>query len=258
MADNRCFGRLVDDSKTGRFGDGHKFHLELRCTRKTIHGTKLCGICHEKTRDFNTRTSSGKKIQHPQVLHGLIDEPIPFESHIFEGPWYQKRLKDWGEPCAEEMARGKKAQLEANGGAAPAAAPAPTAAPAAAPKKRGPKKAVVDTPVPDALPAVAPKKKREPKSANVIVVPQPQIEQQQQPRKIEAVAKESLESSIEEKNVLFIKVRRFHHNGKKYFLDSKKNKVYTIGNEKSKGAYYGRWNPESETIDTTFPDSDAE
>lgn len=254
MADNRCFGRLVDDTKTGRFADGHKFHLELRCSRKTIPGTKLCGICHEKTRDFDTRTSSGKKIGHPQVLHGCIDEPIPFESHIFEGPWYQKRLKDWGEPCAEEMAKGKKAQLNI-GVEAPAAAPAPVPAPEPAPKKRGPKKAVetVAAPVPEptATVAPAPKKKREPKAPVAPPEPIPQP-------KVEVLAKEAIESSTTDKPIYFIKVRRFNHNGRQYFLDPKKNKLYTVGTNKQPGIYHGRWNPESETMDTSFPDSDAE
>ena len=268
MADNQCYGRLVDDIKTGRFADGHKFHLELRCSRKTISGTKLCGMCHEKTTDFNTRTLSGKKIQHPQVLHGLIDEPIPFESHIFEGLWYEKRLKDWGEPCAEEMAKGKKAQMEASGGVVAATpeivVPAPAPGPEA-PKKRGVKKVALETitepvciPTPAAAPAAIPKKKRELKSAAPVSTHQVKQVPQIQAPKIEVLAKEAIETSTTDKEILFITVRRFQHNGRQYFLDSKKNKLYTVGIDKRPGVYHGRWNPESETMDTNFPDSDSE
>ena len=78
------------------------------------------------------------------------------------------------------------------------------------------------------------------------------------PIQTKTLAIESKEPPITLNNVVRIGVRPHQIEGRKYFLDSNKGKLYTVAADKSPGHYYGRWNPQEETVDTDFPDSDAE
>jgi hypothetical protein len=72
---------------------------------------------------------------------------------------------------------------------------------------------------------------------------------------VQAVETSSLPSEVE---IVKILVRHFFANDTHYFRDPVKNKLYGVGNDKRPTKYIGRWDPESETIDTEFPDSDVE
>lgn len=105
--------------------------------------------------------------------------------------------------------------------------------------------------VPAAKPPKKERKKRVVKSVPSVPIEQPPI----RPKAIE-----SFEAPLcmNDEDVLVINVRKFEHNGKWYFLNSAKDKLYTIGTDGQPFQYHGRYNRESETIDTDFPDSDAE
>lgn len=106
-------GRLVDDKQMGLFPDGeHKFHLELRCKNDAFDD--LCDKCENRTRE----PCNGHK-SHPALLHGLMNEPIPYWSHVYGGPWYEIRVPKWGEPVEEQMVKAKKASEEAMKGVTP-------------------------------------------------------------------------------------------------------------------------------------------
>ena len=81
---------------------------------------------------------------------------------------------------------------------------------------------------------------------------------EQAPVRPKAVESSETPILINDEDVITIKVRKFDHNGKSYFLNSAKDKLYTIGTDGQPFQYHGRYNRESETIDTDFPDSDAE
>lgn len=245
---NQCFGRLVDDKIFGYFGDGkHKFHLELRCSRNAIAGTKLCGKCHEKPREL------GKN--HPVLLHGLIDEPPPPWSHIYEGVWYKAKVADYGQPSEEAMAKGKKAHLEATKGilepvplAAPAPAPTPSPTPTPPVRNVSTNSFFVDSPKEE-----SPKKKRGRKPT--VVTPTVQAA----PIEIvQTMAIESNELVLDTYEVIKITLRRFVHEGTPYFMEPKKNKIYSVGADSRPSSYVGRWNPRNRTIHTDIPDSDQD
>jgi hypothetical protein len=63
---------------------------------------------------------------------------------------------------------------------------------------------------------------------------------------------------LQDIEVVKILVKPFNYKDTNYFRDASKNKLYSVGKDKRPLAYVGRWNPETETIDTEFPDSDAE
>ncbi len=59
-------------------------------------------------------------------------------------------------------------------------------------------------------------------------------------------------------DVMIIRVRSFEHNGRQYFREPNKNKLYEKKTGNVVGEYIGRWNSISETICHDIPDSDAE
>ena len=232
----QCSGRLVDDIRAfGLFGNGkNKFHLELRCQGKSVANTKLCGKCLERPAQL------GK--YHSALLHGLIGEPIPPWSHIFGGEWYRAKVATYGEPDEKEMAKGKAAQAEANNGIDQVIVPV-----VETPKKVG------ETEKPKVKRAY--KKKVQTAEQQQ---PQTQEEKPQPQTKVPTQAVESIEAPIDDKEIIKIIVRPFEHNGRQYFIDYKKNKLYSVGKDKRPLAYYGRWNQETETIDMDVHDSDIE
>ena len=54
-----------------------------------------------------------------------------------------------------------------------------------------------------------------------------------------------------------IRVAPFEHDGRKYFRDERKNKLYKATSA-TPGPYIGRWNPRLSAIETDIPDSDAD
>lgn len=249
MTEQRCYGRIIRrrDDAIGRFENNSRFYLESRCPNKIAENTQICSRCQ-------TWKDLGVNKKDVYANHfGLVSDPLPPECHIFESEWYTSKVKDYGYPSESEMARAKQSQKEAREGVVEVK------------KKRGSKtvEPVVEVPVapvPVPVPAVpvpavpAPaKKKRAPKKKED-PVSKPEVSS---PPVVAPKAKESNEPAIQ-KEILYIQVRRFTHNGRSYFLDSKKKKLYTVGSDKLPGTYHGRWNPESEMIDTSFPDSDAE
>lgn len=227
----QCFGRLVDDKITGYFGDAkHKFHLEIRCKRSALPGTKLCGRCHDRPRE-------GQR-NHPTMLHGCVDELIPPWSHIFEGPWYRAKVADYGVPSEQDMAKGKKAQLESTVGIVVPSIEIPSAEPS---------------------PVESPKKKRASRqTSNTTTAVTPVVDPLAHAQSVPTMAIESNELILDDYEVIKIKVRRFEHEGTPYFLDSKKQKMYNVGADGRPTTYIGRWNPRNKTIFTEIPDSDFE
>jgi hypothetical protein len=72
-----------------------------------------------------------------------------------------------------------------------------------------------------------------------------------------------IESSLEKIDtdgytIEYIKLVPFEVGAATYFRDTKKNKLYRKIKEKGIGAYVGRWNPDTDSINTDVPDSDEE
>lgn len=258
MASTHCLGRLVDDKQTGFFGNGkNKFHLELRCGKAAEGESGLCSKCQQRPRELQKN--------HPPLLHGFVNGPIPAWSHIFGSAWYESKVSTMGQPSEEEMAKAKKAQAEARKGLEETQATPSLANPAAAPvaatvvksNKRPPKKVVI--PASEVLPsgseAPIPKKKRTQK-AKIKIVEESSLLPPVQDVPTEAI--EDLQSTLEGLDVVRIRVKKMEHDGTEYYLDSNKFKLYSMGSDKRPSSYVGRWDPRNELIDREFPDSDAE
>ena len=187
--------------------------------------------------------------------HGVVTEEIPPLSHIYGSQWYNLNLTSNGNPSSEDMAKAKKAQEEAR-------ADIIAAVSAKAVKKRTFKVAAT-APEPVPAPVVAPL------VAQVVAPVQAPVTQvvkaKRQPKKIavqtqetvKPLATESVEPPLHDLNCITITVRKIEHNGRKYYLNSDKDKLYTVMPDGGVGKYCGRLDRENDRI-ADFPDSDSE
>jgi hypothetical protein len=198
--------------------------------------------------------------------HGIVTEEIPPLSHIYGSQWYNLNLTSNGNPSSEDMAKAKKAQDEAradviatvSGKAVSATTVSATTVSATTVKKRTFKVAAtalepVQAPVvaPEPVPVAAQltqvvKAKRQPKKVAV------QLQETVKP-----LATESVEPPLHDLNCITITVRKIEHNGRKYYLNSDKDKLYTVMPDGGVGKYCGRLDRENDRI-AEFPDSDSE
>ena len=241
---SQCLGRLTGEKL--HFGDGHCFLTEKRCKKMTMG--RLCNKCINRE-----PIKKGKKPGNDD--HGVVTEEIPPLSHIYGSQWYNLNLTSNGNHSSEDMAKAKKAQEEAR-------ADIIAAVSAKAVKKRTFKVAAT-APEPVPAPVVAPL------VAQVVAPVQAPVTQvvkaKRQPKKIavqtqetvKPLATESVEPPLHDLNCITITVRKIEHNGRKYYLNSDKDKLYTVMPDGGVGKYCGRLDRENDRI-ADFPDSDSE
>jgi hypothetical protein len=148
------------------------------------------------------------------------------------------------------MTRAKKAQEEARADVVAAVSAAPV-------KKRTFKIAapVQETAVPIQAQAQAPaptqapvKAKRQPKKVVQVQAAAPAVN---------PLATESVEPPLQDLPCITISVRKIEHAGRKYYLNSDKDKLYTVMPDGGVGKYCGRLDRQKDCI-ADFPDSDSE
>lgn len=235
---SQCLGRYVKDGSKGMlsFEDGGLFHLPLRCPMITRSGD-LCDGCAakeiktaEKVKEIRGTTISGP---HPSYLMGRVTDPVPYWSRLYDGAWFRLKMESGCRVSEENMAKIRKAVSEAYEGVT-TVEPAPM--PEGVRKMKTVKKAAAAVPVP--VPAVAPVPVK--RRANV-----------KKPLSEEPLARvEGPVVDISEHTVINIKVRKQEVDGRLYYLDPKKDKLYDL-----KYKYAGRLK-DGAIVD--HPDSDAE
>ncbi len=105
-----CISRITDNSIAQKFGNGyHTFYVEKRCNLPCMANSDICNICVNKLKDYNKQSSR-------LFDHGKVNEPIPDNSHIFGGKWYELGVKKWGEPCEAAIKFAKQYQQETRRG----------------------------------------------------------------------------------------------------------------------------------------------
>ena len=242
---SQCLGRRTNERL--KFGDRlHFFYTETRCTKEPeTTGGKLCKKCMNDSLKKNHENN------------GVISEPLPPLSHIYGSPWYDLKRTVYGNPSSEDMAKAKKVQDDAKAAIIAAITGPKTEekkekkrtfkvaliAPVAAPVIAVPAPVIAAAPAPVAVPVKA---KRQPKKVAV------QIQETVQP-----LATESVEPPLQDLNCITITVRKIEHNGRKYYLNSDKDKLYTVMPDGGVGKYCGRLDKENDRI-ADFPDSDSE
>lgn len=235
----QCHGRLIKESFKGRFeAGGPYFHLPIRCER-TAAG-KLCDRCTgkaEKTREKEEEAGGKALKNHEMLLHGCIDEPIPYWSHIYDGAWYRLKVAGGAFLSEETMVRVKAAVEKAQG-----TVEVPAAVPTTEPPKRGRKPATEKAAAATAEKSAAPKRTKKTEKApaaaaaaipvlGVILNPKP----------------------VEVEEIVEVEVEPITIEDHKYYIHWPTKKIYNM-----KCKYIGRLNSKERTITTGFPDSDAD
>ena len=241
---SQCLGRLTGEKL--HFGDGHCFLTEKRCKKMTMG--RLCNKCINRE-----PIKKGKKPGNDD--HGIVTDEIPPLSHIYGSQWYNLNLTSNGNPSSEDMAKAKKAQEEARADIIAAVSAkavkkrtfkvAATAPEAVAAPVQAPVQAAVQAPEAAPVTQVV-KAKRQPKKIAV-----------QTQETVKPLATESVEPPLHDLNCITITVRKIEHNGRKYYLNSDKDKLYTVMPDGGVGKYCGRLDRENDRI-AEFPDSDSE
>lgn len=268
----QCLAWKIDDKRMDNFINGPKFHLPFRCDQLRVAGEPICAKClgrREKPRK--------KEGTYPQKWWGLITEPIdnigPQINKMVFSPWFLKKAKQYS-LSEESMARAKKLFTTAAAGIenVPPIPEIPVVTledmkeiPISEEK---PKKAVrkkketvispaVTAPVviaPISVPAATEKKKPGPKPVSKKTI---KLKSATAPLAITSEAITAIVESaepVETADTVFIKVRRFEHNGKFYLYDSGKHKLY----DPKTFIYSGRWDSVADRIVSEIPDSDCE
>jgi hypothetical protein len=238
---SQCFGRLVKDTPEGvnmlSFEGGRgKFHVPLRCERITRSGD-LCESCSEKEKKTEeaVRAIVGTRIQgsYPRYLMGRVTEPIPFWSRLYDSAWFRLKLEEGYTISEETMGKIKKAVEKAYVGVeqvSPAAIPGEV-------KKPGRKAAAT---VLEQLPVVP--------TAAPVVKRRAQVKKVEQ--SVQVVARIEGELNGSDHDIVEINVRKQEVDGRMFYLDPKKDKLYDM-----KLKYVGRL---KDGAIVSHPDSDAE
>jgi len=238
---SQCLGRYVKDGPKGvnmlSFEDGGLFHIPLRCPMITRSGD-LCDGCTaketktlEKMKDIRGTTIGGP---HPSYLMGRVTDPVPYWSRIYDGAWFRLKIESGCRISEENMVKVRKAVAEAYEGVT-TVEPAPL--PANARKVKTISKA--PEPVQPVEVEVKPKtvrKKREPVQKTVTDEP------------LARVGTNPVDATND--TVIHIKVRKQEVDGRLFYLDPKKDKLYDM-----KFKYMGRLKDDAIVA---HPDSDAE
>lgn len=246
-----------------RFANNRRFFLEYRCANQQTREL-LCQRCLE----WKAR---GKTKDIYRAHYGLITDPLPETCHIFGSAWYEAKVKDYGSPSEEDMRKATQAQQEARKGLE-VQAPVKPEIPAKPIAKRGRKKKTEEPiPPPPPPPPPQPEPQPDPEPPRPDPVPNPPKPASKR-RTTKAKAAEAqtpvdvkvpilaveVGPPLKDLELVKIVVRPFPVNDTLYFRDATKNKLYAAGKDKRPSHYVGRWNPEEETIDRDFPDSDAD
>ena len=280
-----CIARTTEETYAQKFGNGrNKFYIEFRCHGPCVRGLDVCLRCAEKAADCKIQTSR-------RFAHGNVNEPIPPESHLFGGRWYEEHVRTYGAPSDEVLQFALEHQRKARNGfpALPVVTAPVTPAPAPAPVKKPAKKYRVPmegteektgetSAVKAEAPAVktkeeAPKPKKAAtakgsshssnSSSKTVLNPYSSLIQSSNQLVYKEVSIPThLESSLEQFDtdgfqMEYVTLKPFEHGGSLYFYEGTKHKLYK--NIKHKiGDYVGRYDSEREEIRTDIPDSDDE
>jgi len=92
------------------FETGGYFHVAIQCDRAADGLCSSCLVKKERT-DAKVALMKGKSLQgtHPSFLHGLVTEPIPIWSHIYDGAWYRLKIASGSIVSDANMAKAKAA-----------------------------------------------------------------------------------------------------------------------------------------------------
>jgi hypothetical protein len=220
--------------------EGKYIWTEYCCPNVASEGNERCTECRVKLPNYKYQSA-------PKCDHGLVGGPYPSDSKLYGSPFYLKHIKDgWKIREADEL-RAKEFQQKAI--SSMGRKPKPATDTVATTQVEGQEQEQVP---------VKAKQPRKPRTIKVkavaeVVQPTPELP----PASGQALFVESSSVPLKVTDVITVKVKKIRCEGKEYYLDSVSSKLYGVS-VNGVGPYKGRYNSESETMDTRYPDSDVE
>lgn len=228
--------RLYKDGK-------QKFTIftEYRCPNP-VQGTKICGECSTKLPMYKYQSNQ-------KCDHGFVGGPYPKDSKLYGSPYYLNCIKNGCTISEADEHRAKEAMIKAG---------------SEMPKKTIAATSDMATPMPLAMP-INPEKKAKKvmkvmkvkSSIPVIETPASDAIPTPTVTLVKPTMVESTEAPIVVEDIIRVKVKKIRHQGKDYYFDGNSGKLYSATKD-GVGNYKGRYDEESETINTSYPDSDIE
>ena len=210
---------------------GKYIWTELLCPNAASNEKKTCTDCQIKLPKHKYQANS-------KCDHGTIGGPYPTDSKLYGSPFYLKQIKEGWKISEADETRAKEAQLSVNSMV----------------KKTKPL-ASTSEPTTVSTPTIVLKKPRKKAVKNVtaeLATAIPESISQSEARFVEEMS-----VPLKIQDVIIVKVKKIKCQGKEYYFDSISGKVYTVL-ESGVGPYKGRYDPEEESINTSYPDSDAD
>ena len=225
----------------GKLVSKHYIYIEFRCPNVASNG-KTCTECAIKLPKHKYQSS-------PKCDHGFVGGPYPSDSKLYGSPFYLKQIKDgWNINEADET-RAKEAQLNVS---------------STMPKKTVKSDDVLEvtnavTTVTKLLkPPKQPRKAKVVKNATEVALAVNTFETTSlATANVPAMFIEAMTPPIKIYDVVTVKVKKIRCEGKDYYFDSISGKVYAVTTN-GVGAYKGRYDPEADILNTSFPDSDID
>jgi len=212
---------------------------EYRCPNP-VEGTKICGECSTKLPMYKYQANQ-------KCDHGFIGGPYPKDSKLYGSPYYLNCIKNGCTISEADEQRAKEAIIKAT--------------------SEMPKKTVIEpSDVSTIIAAPAATSAKPVKKATKIIKVKSSIPVLEAPAEIATVATpsllepimvESTEAPLIVEDIIRVKVKKIRHQSKDYYFDGNSGKLYAATKD-GVGKYAGRYNEETETINTSYPDSDNE
>ena len=263
-ADRNRFRLINEKGKIGKY-----IWTEYRCPNVvSVEGT-VCTGCSVKIPRFKYQAQQ-------RCDHGIVGGPYPEDSKLYGSAYFLKELKNGWLVAEPDEIRAKAAVIESCMGrkkvvteqvqpvtdsiTEPVKPVQPEPVTETIKQKRKyvrkipliPKEAKETKEVKE--PKIEIKAERKPRQKKVIppVETVKPIENPLEPKLIEVIA-----PPLSITDCIVVKVKKTRIEGKEYYYDSASGKLYGVS-VNGVGLYKGRYNAETEMLDTTFPDSDCE
>ena len=230
---DRTSFKLYKQLPNGTIKEANYIWTEFQCRNEASTGknNEWCTECSVKM------PPSYKYQANPKYDHGYVGGPYVKGSKLYGSPYYLQLVKDGWLIREEDEKRAKDCQEKAN--------------------SMPPRKAKEVTQA--IVPEVQPKKPRKLRLSKKVSdsITEPIIA----PSSNNSTPLQFVESHTEQpfipSDILHIKVRKIKIHSIDYFLDPVSSKLYSLS-KGSVGAYKGRYLSETNSIDSTYPDSDCE
>lgn len=236
---DRTSFKLYKQLPNGTIKEANYIWTEFQCRNEASTGknNEWCTECAVKM------PPSYKYQANPKYDHGYIGGPYPKGSKLYGSPFYLQLIKDGWAIREEDEKRAKECQEKVM----------------SMPPRKVKETANLPTVNVPSVPEIQPKKPRKLRLSKK--VSESVTESIPVPSSNDSTPLQFVESHIEQplipSDILRIKVRKIKIHSNDYFLDPASLKLYSLS-KGSVGNYKGRYLSETNSIDSSYPDSDCE